>query len=109
MLTKFPGCVYLISMYYRRHELQKRVNFFFSASIIAGAFSGVSLPLTHNPPCIYYILTVDSYLHTELLVWMEQQVTVDGAGSSSLKDSLPSSLPLSQSSSLSIGRRRPNS
>ncbi|EEQ30994.1 conserved hypothetical protein [Microsporum canis CBS 113480] len=37
----FPGCVYLISMYYRRHELQKRVNFFFSASIIAGAFSGV--------------------------------------------------------------------
>ncbi|KAK2865134.1 hypothetical protein FQN49_003882 [Arthroderma sp. PD_2] len=37
----FAGCVYLISMYYRRHELQKRVNFFFSASIIAGAFSGL--------------------------------------------------------------------
>jgi len=37
----FPGCVYLLSMYYRRHELQMRFNLFFSASIIAGAFSGL--------------------------------------------------------------------
>lgn len=37
----FPGCVYLISMFYRRHELQWRMNLFFSASIIAGAFSGL--------------------------------------------------------------------
>lgn len=37
----FPGCVYLLSMYYRRHELQVRFNLFFSASIIAGAFSGL--------------------------------------------------------------------
>ncbi|EER28038.1 hypothetical protein D8B26_006687 [Coccidioides posadasii str. Silveira] len=36
-----PGCVYLISMYYKRHELQTRINLFFSASIIAGAFSGL--------------------------------------------------------------------
>ncbi|KAL4899548.1 hypothetical protein BDW74DRAFT_109628 [Aspergillus multicolor] len=35
-----PGSVYLISMYYRRHELQWRLNFFFSASIFAGAVSG---------------------------------------------------------------------
>ncbi|KAK2735623.1 hypothetical protein FQN57_001169 [Myotisia sp. PD_48] len=35
-----PGCIYLISMYYKRHELQKRINFFFSASIVAGAVSG---------------------------------------------------------------------
>ena len=28
-------------MYYRRHELQWRFNLFFSASIIAGAFSGL--------------------------------------------------------------------
>ena len=28
-------------MYYKRHELQVRVNVFFSASILAGAFSGV--------------------------------------------------------------------
>ena len=37
----FPGCLYLISMYYKRHELQWRFNLFFCASIIAGAFSGL--------------------------------------------------------------------
>ncbi|KAF2224444.1 major facilitator superfamily protein, partial [Elsinoe ampelina] len=36
----FPGCVYLISMYYKRYELQRRFTFFFSASIISGSFSG---------------------------------------------------------------------
>ncbi|PGH05375.1 hypothetical protein AJ80_08343 [Polytolypa hystricis UAMH7299] len=36
-----PGCIYLISMYYKRHELQLRFNFWFSASILAGAFSGL--------------------------------------------------------------------
>ena len=37
----FPGSIYLISMFYKRHELQWRINLFFSASIIAGAFSGL--------------------------------------------------------------------
>ncbi|KAF2993364.1 hypothetical protein E8E14_000085 [Neopestalotiopsis sp. 37M] len=37
----FPGCVYLISMYYKRYELQWRMSLFFCASIIAGAFSGL--------------------------------------------------------------------
>lgn len=36
-----PGCTYLISMYYKRHELQWRFNLFFSASILSGAFSGL--------------------------------------------------------------------
>ncbi len=36
----FPGCIYLISMYYERYELQWRLSLFFSASIIAGAFGG---------------------------------------------------------------------
>ncbi|PKY08745.1 MFS general substrate transporter [Aspergillus campestris IBT 28561] len=36
-----PGSVYLINMYYRRHELQWRLNVFFSASILAGAISGL--------------------------------------------------------------------
>ncbi|KAF3398229.1 hypothetical protein F1880_005972 [Penicillium rolfsii] len=35
-----PGCIYLIAMYYKRHELQWRLNVFFSASILAGAVSG---------------------------------------------------------------------
>ncbi|CAI6095906.1 unnamed protein product [Clonostachys chloroleuca] len=37
-----PGCVYLISMYYKRHELQWRINLFYAASILAGAFSGIA-------------------------------------------------------------------
>lgn len=37
----FPGCVYLISMYYKRHELQSRFSLFFCASILAGAFGGL--------------------------------------------------------------------
>jgi MFS family permease len=35
------GCVYLIGMYYTRYELQWRMSLFFSASILAGAFSGL--------------------------------------------------------------------
>ena len=37
----FPGCVYLLSMYYKRWELQQRIVWFFSASIIAGSFGGL--------------------------------------------------------------------
>ncbi|KAJ5793781.1 hypothetical protein N7457_000380 [Penicillium paradoxum] len=36
-----PGCIYLIAMYYKRYELQWRFNLFFSASIVAGAVSGL--------------------------------------------------------------------
>ncbi|GAP92265.1 putative MFS general substrate transporter [Rosellinia necatrix] len=37
----FPGCAYLISMYYKRFELQWRMSVFFCASILAGGFSGL--------------------------------------------------------------------
>lgn len=37
-----PGVVYLISMYYKRHELQIRMSFFFSSTLFGGAFGGVS-------------------------------------------------------------------
>ncbi|KAK5148153.1 hypothetical protein LTR04_000703, partial [Oleoguttula sp. CCFEE 6159] len=37
----FPGCVYIISMYYQRMELQRRLSLFFCASILAGAFGGL--------------------------------------------------------------------
>ncbi|KAF4332009.1 tartrate transporter [Fusarium beomiforme] len=36
-----PGCIYLISMYYKRFEVQWRMSLFFSAAILAGAFSGL--------------------------------------------------------------------
>ncbi|KAL8953602.1 MAG: hypothetical protein Q9222_000528 [Ikaeria aurantiellina] len=35
-----PGCAYLIASYYKRHEFQFRYSIFFSAAILAGAFSG---------------------------------------------------------------------
>ncbi|KAA6410729.1 MAG: Major Facilitator Superfamily [Lasallia pustulata] len=36
-----PGCIYLISMYYQRYELQWRINLFFCAGILSGAFGGL--------------------------------------------------------------------
>ena len=37
----FPGCFYIISMYYKRSEAQKRYSFFFSSTSLAGAFGGL--------------------------------------------------------------------
>ncbi|KAI0199655.1 MFS general substrate transporter [Astrocystis sublimbata] len=37
----FPGCFYLISMWYRRSEAQKRYSLFFSSTSLAGAFGGL--------------------------------------------------------------------
>lgn len=37
----FPGCFYLIGMWYQRAEAQKRYSFFFSSTSLAGAFGGL--------------------------------------------------------------------
>ncbi|KAH8077733.1 MFS general substrate transporter [Cristinia sonorae] len=37
----FPGCIYLLAMWYRRLEAQKRCSFFFGSNNIAGAFGGL--------------------------------------------------------------------
>ncbi|KAF8427724.1 MFS general substrate transporter [Tirmania nivea] len=37
----FPGCFYLIAMWYRRQEVQKRSSFFFNSTSIAGAFGSL--------------------------------------------------------------------
>lgn len=37
----FPGCFYLIGMWYRRDQAQKRFSFFFSSATLAGAFGGL--------------------------------------------------------------------
>ena len=36
-----PGIVYVSSMYYKRHEYQKRISFFFCSTVVAGAFGGL--------------------------------------------------------------------
>jgi len=37
----FPACFYLIAMWYKRAEAQKRYSFFFSSTTLAGAFGGL--------------------------------------------------------------------
>jgi MFS family permease len=37
----FPGSFYLLAMWYRREESQKRYTFFFSSTSLAGAFGGL--------------------------------------------------------------------
>ncbi|KAI0698917.1 MFS general substrate transporter [Cytidiella melzeri] len=37
----FPGCFYLLAMWYKRSEAQKRYSFFFSSTTLAGAFGGL--------------------------------------------------------------------
>ncbi|KAI9924420.1 hypothetical protein MW887_007046 [Aspergillus wentii] len=37
----FPGCFYLMGMWYKRTEAQKRFSFFFSSTTLAGAFGGL--------------------------------------------------------------------
>ena len=41
MLTSVVGCFYLIGMWYKRAEAQKRYSFFFSSTSLAGAFGGL--------------------------------------------------------------------
>ncbi|MCJ1458226.1 hypothetical protein MMC28_008597 [Mycoblastus sanguinarius] len=37
----FPGCFYLMSMWYTREEVLRRFSFFFNSSTLAGAFGGL--------------------------------------------------------------------
>ncbi|KAG5919173.1 hypothetical protein E4U61_001144 [Claviceps capensis] len=37
----FPGAFYLIGMWYRRHEAQRRYSFFFNSTTLAGAFGSL--------------------------------------------------------------------
>ncbi|KAH9884591.1 MFS general substrate transporter [Xylariomycetidae sp. FL2044] len=37
----FPGCFYLIGMWYKRSEAQKRYSLFFASTSLAGAFGGL--------------------------------------------------------------------
>jgi MFS family permease len=36
-----PGIIYVTSMYYKRHEYQRRMSFFFCSTVVAGAFGGL--------------------------------------------------------------------
>lgn len=64
--SSLAGCIYLISMYYKRYELQWRLTLFFAASIIAGAFSGVRYSTRSPMPTT---LTARSSLPMRLRNW----------------------------------------
>jgi MFS family permease len=36
-----PGIIFLTSMYYKRHEYQRRISFLFSSTLVGGAFGGL--------------------------------------------------------------------
>jgi hypothetical protein len=67
--------MYLISMYYKRYELQWRFSLFFAASIMAGGFGGVR-PLAKPRN------TTDHFSFWPLPSprWMVSVVTEDGDG-----------------------------
>lgn len=61
----FPGCFYLLSMWYKRSEAQKRFSFFFSSTSLAGAFGGLlasaigkslSPPPPQNQICVLFTI-----------------------------------------------------
>jgi len=43
----FPGCVYLISCWYKRYEVQTRLAFFYMSSVFASGFSVLSLHIVY--------------------------------------------------------------
>src|SRR3954454_11348061 len=104
-LSPVIGCIYLLSMYYKRYELQLRVNLFFSASILAGAFSGVS----KSPGTRFSALTRRSCLRMQLPIWPVLLAMVAGGGSSFWKASLLASLLPSHGGSFQTGRSWPDS
>ena len=104
------GCMYLMSMYYRRYELQWRFNLFFSAVILAGAWSGVRTLRGFQKSTTSAAIPdpVCSFSHTLWRRWPGSVGTMAGVGSSSLKASLPLSLPLFPDFSSSTGPKKPS-
>jgi hypothetical protein len=41
VLLSISGCFYLLGMWYKRGEAQKRFTFFFASTSLAGAFGGL--------------------------------------------------------------------
>jgi MFS family permease len=37
----FPGATFLLTLWYKRHEVQTRMSFFYAGARLAGAFSGL--------------------------------------------------------------------
>lgn len=101
-----PGIIYLTSMYYKRHEFQTRMSFFFCSTLIGGAFGGVSPSpclISSRPPNHFSETdnrgTTSSYLLTPLRTSAARTASPPGAGSTSSRaPSPPASLSSPRSS-----------
>ncbi|KAI0527951.1 MFS general substrate transporter [Xylaria bambusicola] len=56
-----PGIIYLTSMYYRRHDFQVRMSFFFTSVVVAGAVGGL---------LAYAIADLDGQLNIRAWRWI---------------------------------------
>lgn len=72
-----PSCAHLIGSYYSRDEFLKRYAVFFSSSVIAGAFNGVSLSLLEEATVL--IIFGSSWLRCSRR-WMVWATMKGGAG-----------------------------
>ncbi|KAJ6119017.1 Major facilitator superfamily domain general substrate transporter [Penicillium samsonianum] len=69
-----PGIIYVTSLYYKRHEYQKRVSFFFCSTVVAGAFGGLlayaitGLAGTHGLAAWRWIFIIEGALTSGLAI-----------------------------------------
>lgn len=85
----FPGCVYLISTWYTRYELQKRYSVFYMIGCVAGACAGILAYglMQMDGVANYAGQYAPSRYYTRALLTCRK----DGAGFSSWKASSPHS------------------
>lgn len=67
----FPGCFYLIGMWYKREEAQRRYSFFFSSTTLAGAFGALlasAIGKMQGTCCIPSLLYLRLWID-QILLW----------------------------------------
>ncbi len=80
----FPGCFYLIGMWYKRSEAQRRYSFFFSSTTLAGA---LYVSITQHTSIVLTLSKAVAFLHPQLGRWTGFEAIMAGAGSSSSRAS----------------------
>lgn len=87
----FPGCFYLLGMWYKRNEAQKRFTFFFCSTSLGGAFGGLlASAIGESKFVAHQVWGVGDYADgVESAQWTVFAATVAGAGYSLSKAHSP--------------------
>lgn len=103
----FPGCFYLIGMWYKRAEAQKRFSFFFSSTTLAGGFGGL---IAAGIGKMDGVAGYQNWRWVSSFDWQSHVITLLTMISSclSLRALSPSSCPWSSSSASLTSPRRPS-